>query len=131
MVIDTSALVAILENEPERRVLTERLEEDESRFLSAATLVETSIVVEARRGLDGVHDLDLLLSKARVEVIAVDAEQAYVARNAFRAYGKGRHRAGLNLGDCFVYALAKSFGEPVLHKGDDFAHTDIARVPLE
>jgi ribonuclease VapC len=125
MVIDTSAVMAILQDEPERRSFTEAIEEADSRRMSTASFVETSIVVETRYGTDGVGDLDLFLSRADIELVPVDAGQALVARRALTSFGKGRHPAGLNYGDCFSYALAKTLGEPLLYKGDDFAGTDI------
>jgi ribonuclease VapC len=128
MVIDTSALVAIFQGEPERRSFIEAIEAADSRLLSAATFVEISIVLESRHGDDGVRDLDLFLSRAGIELVPVDDEQARTARRAFSRYGKGRHRAGLNFGDCFAYAAAMAMGEPLLFKGDDFAHTDVAPV---
>lgn len=126
MVIDTSALLAILRDEPERRAFNEAIEATESRVMSAATFVEVSIVVEARHGAEGLRDLDLFLAKAAIEVVDVDVEQARVARTAFSRFGRGRHAAGLNYGDCFSYALASVRGEPLLYKGDDFSLTDIA-----
>ena len=126
MVLDTSALLAILADEPERRTFTEAVEAADSRRISAATYVEASIVIECRHGSDGLRDLDLLLERADVEILPVDAQQARLARRAFSLYGKGRHRAGLNFGDCFSYALAKVLDEPLLFKGDDFVHTDLA-----
>ena len=126
MVIDTSALIAILQDEPERRVLNEAIEAAESCAMSTGSFLETSMVIESRYGPDGTRDLDLFISKARISLASVDADQAYVARNAFRSYGKGRHPAGLNFGDCFAYALAKMLDEPLLFKGSDFALTDIA-----
>lgn len=128
MVIDTSALLAMLTGEPESRRFIEAVEAAESRLVSAATLVEASIVIECRYGPDGVRDLDLFLAKAEVEIVAVDGAQADVARRAYSRYGKGRHEAGLNYGDCFAYALASSRSEPLLFKGDDFIHTDLAAV---
>lgn len=125
MVIDTSAVLAILQNEPERRAINEAVEAADTRAMSVATLVESSIVLEARYGPEGVRDLDLYVAKAQVALVPVDAEQAHLARDAFRKYGKGRHRAGLNFGDCFSYALARSLAEPLLFKGDDFMHTDL------
>ena len=89
------------------------------------------MIIESRYGPEGVRDLDLLLSKADIEVVPVDEDQAVAARRAFRQYGKGRHEAGLNFGDCFVYALARTVGEPVLHKGDDFSKTDLETVVVE
>ncbi|MEX2195794.1 MAG: type II toxin-antitoxin system VapC family toxin [Thermoleophilaceae bacterium] len=125
MVIDTSALVAVLFDEPERRTFTEAMEVDSRRLISAGTLIEASILVEARRGEAAGRELDLLLHRADVAVVPVDAEQAELARDAWRRYGKGRHPAGLNFGDCFAYALAAVTGEPLLFKGQDFPQTGI------
>jgi ribonuclease VapC len=130
MVIDTSALIAILQDQPERRVLDEALEAAETCAMSTASFLETSMVIESRYGPDGTRDLDLFISKARITLTSVDPDQAYVARDAFRRYGKGRHPAGLNFGDCFAYALAKMLDEPLLFKGNDFVLTDIAVYPL-
>lgn len=128
MVIDSSAILAILQDEPERRPFNEAIEAAESRLMSVASFVETSIVTEVRFGADGVRDLDLFLSKAEVELVPVDTEQAQLARLAFRQYGKGRHPAALNFGDCFTYALAKLENEVLLYKGEDFSHTDLVRA---
>lgn len=125
MVIDTSALVAILQNEPERRTFNEAIEAAETRSLSTASFVETSIIIESRYGPDGIRDLNLLISKAQISLISVDTNQTYIARNAFRQYSKRRHPAGLNFGDCFSYALAKALNEPLLFKENDFTQTDI------
>ena len=128
MVIDTSALVAILQDEPERQAFNEAIETAERCVMSAASFVETSMVIESRYGPDGIRALDLFISRAKIELASVDDDQAYIARDAFRHYGKGRHRAGLNFGDCFAYALAKTSGESLLFKGTDFSLTDIQRV---
>ena len=128
MVIDTSALIAILQDEPERAAFNKAIEAAERRALSVVSFVEASMVIETRYGADGVRDLDLLIAKARIELVAVDTDQAHAARNAFRVYGKGRHPAGLNFGDCFPYALARTEGEPLLFKGLDFSMTDVAVV---
>lgn len=125
MVIDTSALIAILQDEPERRRFNEVIEAAPHRRISTATQVEIAIVVEARYGADGIRDLDLFMATAAIEPVAVDAQQALAAREAFRRYGKGRHPAALNFGDCFSYALAKVLDEPLLFKGMDFAQTDL------
>ncbi|QQR72303.1 MAG: type II toxin-antitoxin system VapC family toxin [Holophagales bacterium] len=125
MVLDTSALLAILQDEPERRSFNEAIEAAESRSLSVASWVEASVVVEARFGAAGLRHLDRLVARAEIELVAVDREQAEQAREAFSRFGKGRHRAGLNYGDCFSYALARVLGEPLLCKGDDFRHTDL------
>ena len=124
MVIDTSALLAILQDEPERRAMNEVLEAVDSRSMSMATFVETSIVLEARFGATAVRDLDLFIERAGIELIDVDLEQGRAARRAYVRYGKGHHPAGLNFGDCFSYALANVRGESLLYKGDDFARTD-------
>jgi ribonuclease VapC len=128
MVLDTSALLAILLNEPEAAAFARAIEADPVRLLSAANLVETGIVIEARVGEAGGRELDLLLHKAAIEVVAVDAAHAELGRHAYREFGKGRHAAGLNYGDCFAYALAQFTGEPLLFKGDDFSKTDVAGV---
>ena len=125
MVIDTSVLIAILQDEPERKQFNEAIDATETRALSVASFVEASMVLEARYGPDGVRDLDLFIAKAGIELVAVDADQAHVARTAFRLYGKGRHPAGLNFGDCFAYALARTLDEPLLFKGTDFSLTDV------
>jgi len=125
MVVDTSALLAILFDEPERRAFNEALEAAESLVMSTATFVEVSMVVESRFGAEGLRDLDLLIERAGIKLLPVDSEQAHTARRAFSRFGKGRHRAGLNYGDCFVYALATVLGEPLLFKGDDFPLTDV------
>ena len=128
MVIDTSALIAILQDEPERRSFNLAIESAETRLLSAASFVESSLVIETRVGADGIRDLDLFVAKADISIEPVDTDQAYVARQAYSQYGKGRHPAGLNYGDCFTYALAKLSGEPLLFKGHDFSKTDLDTV---
>lgn len=130
MVIDTSAIVAILSDEPEAPAMEHAIEAASSRLISAASLLETAIVIEARYGEPGGRELDLLIHKATIEIASVTAEHAEIARVAYRTYGKGRHAAGLNFGDCFSYALARTSGEPLLFKGNDFAMTDIAIVEL-
>ena len=130
MIIDTSAFLAILEDEPDRRAFTEAIAAAAARRISATTFLETSMVIEARHGAVGVQRLDMLIESAGIEVVAVDWVQARVARQAFADFGKGRHPAGLNYGDCFAYALARQRGEPLLCKGDDFLRTDLDLVPL-
>lgn len=125
MIIDTSAIIAILSDEPERRAFNEAIEMTGSCMMSAASFVEASIVIESSRGYDGLRDFDLFVASAGIEIIPVDVEQAHVAREAFRQYGKGRHRAALNYGDCFTYALAKTTDLPLLFKGRDFSETDL------
>lgn len=128
MVIDTSAIVAILNDEPEAERFESAIEAASIRLMSAATLLEAAIVIEARFGEPGGRELDLALYKAAVEIVPVSRELAEVARAAYRTFGRGRHPAGLNHGDCFSYALAKATGEPLLFKGDDFTRTDIVAV---
>ena len=128
MVLDTSALLALLLDEPEAEAFRVALEEDPVRLLSAATLLETSIVIEARKGDAGTRELDLLIRTADVDVVSVDAEHVSHARRAYQRFGRGRHAAGLNFGDVFSYALARASGEPLLFKGEEFARTDIPRV---
>ena len=125
MVIDTSALMAILFDEPERHHFNELIESDETRLISAGTLLEAALVVESRRGEAAGRELDLLLHRAQVSVVPFDADQAEIARAAWRKYGKGRHAANLNYGDCYAYALATVSEEPLLAKGNDFSRTDI------
>ncbi len=125
MIIDCSAIVAILQDEPEARPLTRAIEDAETRRISVATLVEASLVTESRRGAAGVRDLDRLVSAARIEIVPVDVEQGQAARIAFSRFGRGRHKAALNFGDCFAYALATVLGEPLLFKGGNFRHTDV------
>jgi ribonuclease VapC len=125
MVIDTSAVLAILLDEPERRQFNERIAEVDTCLMSAVSLVEAGFVIEARSGEAGGIRLDRFVRRARIEIVAVDQDQAEFARTAWRRFGKGRHPAALSFGDCFAYALAKATGEPLLFKGNDFVHTDI------
>jgi len=116
-------------NEADAPRFAEAIEAASQRLMSAATLLEAAMVVETRKGEPGGRELDLLIHRAGIEIVAVDAEQAELARIAWRRFGKGRHPAGLNYGDCFAYALAKLTGLPLLYKGDDFARTDLGTVP--
>ena len=127
MVIETSALLAILQNEPERRAFNEAIEAADTRAVSVATFVEASIVIEARYGAEGVRDLDLFIERAGIELVDVSVAEGRAARRAYARYGKGHHAAGLNFGDCFAYALATERGEPLLFKGVDFSKTDVLR----
>lgn len=129
MILDTSALLAILQDEPERARFVEAIQSAESNSLSVVSYVESSIVLFARRGADAIRDLDLLIAKAAIRLVPVDVEQADLARRAHRNYGKGHHSAGLNFGDCFAYALARASGEALLYKGADFSRTDVERHP--
>ncbi len=131
MVLDTSALLAILNDEPEADAFRLAIEADPVRLTSAASLIEASIVIESRVGEVGGRELDLVIHKAGIRIVDVDTDQAELARAAFRRFGKGRHRAGLNFGDVFAYALSKSSGEPLLFKGEDFARTDVEQVRID
>lgn len=131
MILDTSAVLAILCDEPERRRFNELIEAAARVRISAATLVEASIVVECRFKAEGLRALDRFLELASVGIEALDRTQALAARDAFSRYGKGRHAARLNLGDCFSYALAHVFGEPLLFKGEDFVHTDVVAAAAQ
>jgi ribonuclease VapC len=126
MVVDTSALLAIFLADPERRQFLDAITQGDTRYISAANVLETGIVLEARRGESAGREFDLFLHHAKFEVVPVDSDQIEIARVAWRKYGKGRHPAGLNFGDCFAYALAKVLDQPILFKGDDFMHTDIS-----
>ena len=125
MIIDPSAIVAILNDEPERDAFVAAIVDASYNGMSTAAFVETSVVLESRYGYDGIRDFDLFLVKAGVELVPLDVEQAHIARQAFREYGKGRHPAGLNFGDCFSYALARCNDDCLLFKGNDFSQTDI------
>lgn len=130
MVIDTSALICILLDEPEAEHYAGCLAKtDAPLVMSAATWLETMLVMSGRRGEVGVQSLDALLKLASIEIVPVDAALAGIAYQAWLQYGKGRHPAGLNFGDCFSYALAKQRQESLLFKGEDFSKTDISRVP--
>jgi len=131
MVIDTSAILAILQDEPERRAFNEAIEAASERRLSAATFVKLAIVIEARLGPEGIRDLDLFLATAEIELLPFDTDQTRRARSAFSRFGKGRHPASLNFGDCFSYALASAYGEPLLFKGSDFPLTDLTPAMAE
>ena len=126
MVIDTSALAAIFFAEPERQAFVQAIFAAPVRLISAATVLEAGMVLEGRQGAAAGREFDLFVIRADLQIAAVDAEQAGLARVAWRKYGKGRHPAALNFGDCFSYALAKAYGEVLLAKGTDFRLTDIA-----
>jgi ribonuclease VapC len=130
MVIDTSAVLAILQDEPLAPALEAAIEDDPVRLMATPSALEAAIVIEARYGEAGGRELDLLLHKAGVELVSFDADQMEMARRAYRSFGKGHHEAGLNFGDCISYALAQRTGEALLYVGDDFAKTDIESVPL-
>ncbi|HEX9936725.1 MAG TPA: type II toxin-antitoxin system VapC family toxin [Longimicrobium sp.] len=125
MVVDTSALIAVLNSEPESRRLEAVMLAAPRMTISAATLVEASIVAESKAQPDALAELDLLLDELRIEIIPVTREHAELARTAYRRFGKGRHPAALNFGDCFSYALARALGQPLLIIGSDFGKTDV------
>ena len=125
MIIDTSAIVAILFNEDDADAYARAITRADSRRVSAATFVEAAIVVAAQTKNVGGSQLDAFFRRAGIVIEPVTEEQAHIARQAFTDFGKGRHAAGLNYGDCFSYALAKSTGEPLLFKGKDFTKTDV------
>ena len=128
MVVDTSALIAILFGEPETESFVQALVNDPKKMISAFNILESAIVVEAKKGEAGGRELDLLVHRARIEIIPLNGDQVELALAAWRKYGKGNHPAGLNIGDCCAYALAKYSGEPLLFKGRDFSQTDIRPV---
>lgn len=130
MVIDTSALIAILFDESGAAFCETAIINDDEPLISAASVLEASIVVERRYPDLNQNVLDLLIGRLGVKIVPVSLEQTGIARRAFRQFGRGRHKAGLNFGDCFSYALAKVSGEPLLFKGNDFGFTDLALISL-
>ena len=128
MIVDTSALVAILYREPEARDFVERIHAADICRISVANHVELMMAVESQLGPDGARQAEAFLRRAGVVVEPVTLVQGELARQAFLDFGKGRHKAGLNFGDCFAYALSRATGEALLFKGDDFALTDIRRA---
>ena len=125
MIVDTSALTAVLFGEPEAARYTEIIHDADRCLISAGNFVELSIVVEGQLGTVALRQCDMFLRRAAILVEPFTVEQAHLARQAFHDFGKGRHSAGLNFGDCFAYALSKFSGEPLLFKGEDFRKTDI------
>ena len=125
MILDTSALAAVFFGEPEAARYTQIIHDAERCIISAANFLELSIVIEAQIGAEAVRQSDMFFRRARIAIEPFTVEQAHIARQAFHDFGKGRHEAGLNFGDCFAYALARTTGEPVLFKGNDFSKTDI------
>ena len=128
MIVDTSAIVAILRREPEGAAFFDRVVEASRPAMSAAALMEAALVIEGRGGRQAGADLDRFLARAGIEIVAITADTARLAREAWRIWGKGNHPARLNLGDCFAYALAQERDEPLLFKGEDFARTDVRRA---
>jgi ribonuclease VapC len=129
LVLDSSAILAILFKEPERDAFAAALAGAGQRLVSAVNALEVAVVVSARKGPSGVRELDLLLHHAGVVVVSFTEDHLRLAREAWERHGKGRHPAVLNLGDCCAYALYRHSGKPLLFKGDDFARTDVVRAP--
>lgn len=128
MVIDTSAIVAILGNEPGAEALRQAIVADPVRLVPATCLLEARMVVASRRGEHALAEIDLMLAKIEASIIPIDADLVEIATQAWLAYGKGRHPAGLNFADCLSYALAKRAKDTLLFVGEDFSKTDIRRV---
>ena len=128
MVIDSSAIIAVLRQEPEARVFADAIASDRIRLVSAVSALESAMVMESRYGPSGAPELDAFLSTANIEIVPLNAEQFELGRSAWRRFGKGRHAAALNLGDCCSYALSAVSGEQLLAKGDDFRKTDARLV---
>ena len=133
MIIDTSAIIAILRAEDEASEMAHAIERARDRRISAANYLEAAVVIDGSRDPIASRRFDELVEAAELRIESVTGKQAQIAREAYRDFGKGSgHKAGLNFGDCFAYALAKATGEPLLYKGDDFTHTDISpALPLE
>jgi ribonuclease VapC len=128
MVLDTSAMVAILRDEPEAARFRQLVAGAAQNLMSSISALEATCVLEGRHGEQAGAEFELLAYKIPIRIVAFDADQLEIARNAWRSFGKGRHPAGLNFGDCAAYALAKSAGEPLLFKGNDFRQTDIGQA---
>jgi ribonuclease VapC len=128
MIVDTSALAAILFGEPEADQYTQLIHDADRCLISAGNFLELTMVIEGQLGAEAGRQCDTFLRRAGIAIEPFTVEQAHIARQAFLDFGKGRHPAGLNLGDCFAYALAKSTAEPLQFKGEDFRKTDLACV---
>jgi ribonuclease VapC len=132
MIVDTSALVAILRHEPECMVFAKALDEANSLYMSAGAYLELSIVIDSRRDPVLSREIDEVIGRFKIQIEPVTVEQARIARHAYCDYGRGSgHPANLNFGDCFTYALARDKREPLLYKGDDFVHTDLRSAAAE
>ena len=125
MVVDTSAILAVLFGEPERDAFATAISEAGVRMISSVNAFESVVVLLARKGAAGMRELDLLLHVAAFDVVPFDDAQLRLARDAYQRYGKGHHPAGLDLGDCCAYALSRQSGDPLLFKGNDLARTDV------
>ncbi len=128
MVIDTSALIAILLGEPEAQRIASAIADDPKKVMSSFSLLEAGIVIEAKKGEAGGRELDLLIHRCEIEVVNFTTDQSELARVCWRRFGKGRHPASLNIGDCCSYALSKYTNEPLLFKGEDFSRTDLELI---
>ena len=128
MVIDTSAMMSMIRREPEAEPFARAVHADPKRLVSVISLVEAGIVVERQFGAAGSRELDYIIERFKLTIVPVSVEIGRGALLAFWRFGKGVHPAGLNFGDCFVYALARSLGEPLLFKGEDFSRTDVRPV---
>ncbi len=128
MILDSSAVIALLFDEPGAQDLLQAIQNDPQRMMSSASALEALMVAVGRAGDSATYRLDALLADMEIEIVAFDADQLRAARDAFFRFGKGRHPARLNFGDCITYALAKTSGQPLLFKGDDFSKTDIETV---
>ncbi|MFZ1917860.1 MAG: type II toxin-antitoxin system VapC family toxin [Terriglobales bacterium] len=125
MILDTSSLIAILADEPDTELYIEAISRAPHCRISAGNFLELAIVIEGQFGAEVLRQCDALFRRAGIVIEPVTVEHAHTARQAFHDFGKGRHPAGLNFGDCFAYALSKVTGEPLLFKGDDFKKTDV------
>jgi ribonuclease VapC len=130
MIVDSSAIIAVLRDEPDALQIARALKQARNRRISAVTYVESAVVADSNRNPVLSRRFDDLLRNVAMQVESVTPKQAEIARQAYRDFGKGRHKAGLNFGDCFAYALAKELDEPLLFKGDDFLHTDVEVVDI-
>jgi ribonuclease VapC len=130
MILDSSSIVAILLAEPEAEDFAKAIESAAACRISAASYVESAIVIDSARDAIASRKFDDFFRASRIKIEPVTPHQAEIARQAYRDFGKGRHKAGLNFGDCFAYALAKEMDEPLLYKGRDFAHTDVERTKI-
>lgn len=130
IVLDTSAVMAILLREPDAQAFATAIEASSRLFMSSGTFLELNIVADRLRETAGSADAQRFVTESAIEIVPFDDRHAHIASDAYRRFGKGRHQAGLNFGDCFSYALAKSLDAPLLFKGDNFTLTDIRRATL-
>jgi ribonuclease VapC len=131
MIIDTSALLAILFQEEDAEQFVRAIATETVCRMSAANFLEAAINIDSRGGAEASRQLDSFIRRTGIEIAEVTVTQAQIARQAYQDFGKGRHKAGLNFGDCFAYALARDTGEPLLFKGNDFIYTDITKYAIE